>query len=233
RDRYPLEWLARQQIVLGAARGLRYLHKECRVVDAWFYKPLDAELNKRLANEDEVLLTVEEGSIGRFGSHVAHFLSINGLLDEKLKRGAKKDEEKTRCWQLPWTSAPVEEPPSEEEVARKAALWEKQGQRLWETTKALNMCILDCFDIKFLSLVLGLYLYCRLVPSCFVIFDLEPLSLSFDFIFESKIFKYLSFSLDRLCHLAVLGLDQHAHTLHRLESSLIISLDRLDILRNI
>ncbi|GJV19419.1 putative reverse transcriptase domain-containing protein [Tanacetum coccineum] len=70
-----------------------------------------------------------------------------------------------------------------------------------------------------------------LVPSCFVIFDLEPLSLSFDVVFMSEIFKSLSFSLDRLCHLAILCLDQHAHTLHLLESWLTISLDRLDILK--
>ncbi|GJY08021.1 hypothetical protein Tco_0375075 [Tanacetum coccineum] len=76
---------------------------------------------------------------------------------------------------------------------------------------------------------LCLCLRCRLVPSCFVIFDLEPLSLSFDFIFMSEIFKSLSFRLDRLCHLAILCLDQHAHILHHLESLLTISLDRLDI----
>ncbi|GJY79354.1 hypothetical protein Tco_0485155 [Tanacetum coccineum] len=70
---------------------------------------------------------------------------------------------------------------------------------------------------------------CRLVPSCFVIYDLELLSLSFDFVFSSEIFKSLSFRLDRLCHLAILCLDQHAHTLHHLESLLTISLDRLDI----
>ncbi|GKD69062.1 hypothetical protein Tco_1323152, partial [Tanacetum coccineum] len=75
-----------------------------------------------------------------------------------------------------------------------------------------------------------------LVPSCYVIFDLYPLSLSFDFVFMSEIFKSLSFSLDRLCHLAILCLDQHAHTLHHLESLLIISLDNhcldnLDILK--
>nr|GEU67778.1 NAC domain-containing protein 2-like [Tanacetum cinerariifolium] len=51
-----------------------------------------------------------------------------------------------------------------------------------------------------------------LVPSCFVIFDLEPLSLSFDFVISSEIFKSLSFNLDRLRHLAILCLDQHAHT---------------------
>ncbi|GJZ49815.1 hypothetical protein Tco_0604005, partial [Tanacetum coccineum] len=64
-----------------------------------------------------------------------------------------------------------------------------------------------------------------------VIFDLEPLSLSFDFVFTSEIFKSLSFSLDRLCHLAILFHDQHAHTSHLFESLLTISLDRLDILK--
>ncbi|GKA87505.1 putative reverse transcriptase domain-containing protein [Tanacetum coccineum] len=62
-----------------------------------------------------------------------------------------------------------------------------------------------------------------LVPSCYVIFDLKPLSFSFDFVFTSEIFKSLSFSLDCICHFAILYLDQHAHTLHHLESSLIIS----------
>ncbi|GJX59385.1 hypothetical protein Tco_0290775 [Tanacetum coccineum] len=47
----------------------------------------------------------------------------------------------------------------------------------------------------------------RLVPSCFVIYDLELLSLSFDFVFSSEIFKSLSFCLDRLCRLAILYLD--------------------------
>nr|GEV48692.1 hypothetical protein [Tanacetum cinerariifolium] len=66
-----------------------------------------------------------------------------------------------------------------------------------------------------------------LVPSCFAIFDLEPLSLSFDFVISSEIFKSLSFNLDRLCHLVILCLDHHAHTLHRLKSLLTISLDIL------
>ncbi|GJR66305.1 hypothetical protein Tco_0012370 [Tanacetum coccineum] len=48
----------------------------------------------------------------------------------------------------------------------------------------------------------------KLVPSCFVIFDLLPLSLSFDFVFSSEIFKSLSFRLDHLCCLAILCLDQ-------------------------
>ncbi|GKE31168.1 hypothetical protein Tco_1450490 [Tanacetum coccineum] len=85
--------------------------------------------------------------------------------------------------------------------------------------------------LSFSSCDLGLCLRCRLVPSCFAIFDLEPLSLSFDFVFTSEIFKSLSFSLAHLCRLVILYLDQHAHTLHHLESLLIISLDRLDILK--
>ncbi|CAL5322513.1 unnamed protein product [Camellia sinensis] len=53
-----------------------------------------------------------------------------------FQQGTKEVEEKTRCWQLPWTPSPVEEPPSEEEIARKAALKEKQGQRLREMAEA-------------------------------------------------------------------------------------------------
>ncbi|XP_021769010.1 actin-related protein 5-like isoform X2 [Chenopodium quinoa] len=45
-------------------------------------------------------------------------------------------EEKTRCWQLPFTPPPVEEQPSEEEIARKAAIKERQGQRLREMAEA-------------------------------------------------------------------------------------------------
>ncbi|KAI7752078.1 hypothetical protein M8C21_008379 [Ambrosia artemisiifolia] len=73
------------QECLGAARLLQAHNVSATVVDARFCKPLDTELIKRLANEHEILLTVEEGSVGGFGSHVAHFLSLNGLLDGKLK----------------------------------------------------------------------------------------------------------------------------------------------------
>ena len=55
------------------------------VADARFCKPLDTDLIRRLANEHEILITVEEGSIGGFGSHVSHFLSLSGLLDGPLK----------------------------------------------------------------------------------------------------------------------------------------------------
>ncbi|XAR72004.1 hypothetical protein NMG60_11018490 [Bertholletia excelsa] len=53
-----------------------------------------------------------------------------------FQKGTKEAEEKTRCWQLPWTPSPAEEPPSEEEIARKAAIKEKQGQRLREMAEA-------------------------------------------------------------------------------------------------
>ena len=55
------------------------------VADARFAKPLDADLIRRLAREHEVLVTVEEGSIGGFASHVLHFLATEGLLENGLK----------------------------------------------------------------------------------------------------------------------------------------------------
>ncbi|KAG9145312.1 hypothetical protein Leryth_008255 [Lithospermum erythrorhizon] len=53
-----------------------------------------------------------------------------------FKQGGKEAEEKTRCWQLPWTPLPVDEPPSEEEISRKAALKERQTQRMRELADA-------------------------------------------------------------------------------------------------
>eukprot|EP01018_Ginkgo_biloba_P031559 Gb_40956 [translate_table: standard] len=55
------------------------------VADARFCKPLDGDLIRRLVKEHEILITVEEGSIGGFGSHVSHFLALNGLLEGKIK----------------------------------------------------------------------------------------------------------------------------------------------------
>ncbi|KAL3812772.1 hypothetical protein ACJIZ3_014040 [Penstemon smallii] len=55
------------------------------VADARFCKPLDHALIRSLAKSHEVLITVEEGSIGGFGSHVAQFMALDGLLDGKLK----------------------------------------------------------------------------------------------------------------------------------------------------
>ncbi|CAL9086217.1 unnamed protein product, partial [Musa textilis] len=55
------------------------------VADARFCKPLEVGLIRRLANEHEILITVEEGSVGGFASHVTHFLSLSGLLDRHMK----------------------------------------------------------------------------------------------------------------------------------------------------
>lgn len=63
-----------------AQHGLRVT-----VADARFCKPLDHALIRSLAKSHEVIITVEEGSIGGFGSHVAQFMALDGLLDGKLK----------------------------------------------------------------------------------------------------------------------------------------------------
>ncbi|HZB90191.1 MAG TPA: transketolase C-terminal domain-containing protein, partial [Stellaceae bacterium] len=55
------------------------------VADARFLKPLDVGLVERLARGHEVLVTVEEGAIGGFGSHVLQHLAMKGLLDHGLK----------------------------------------------------------------------------------------------------------------------------------------------------
>lgn len=73
------------QSCLAAAQLLEELGILITVADARFCKPLDGDLIKELVREHEVLVTVEEGSIGGFGSHVSHFLSLNGLLDGNLK----------------------------------------------------------------------------------------------------------------------------------------------------
>lgn len=52
------------------------------VADARFMKPLDIDLVRKLAEENSVLVTVEEGSIGGFGDHVLHFLALDGALDD-------------------------------------------------------------------------------------------------------------------------------------------------------
>ncbi|MBX9594186.1 MAG: 1-deoxy-D-xylulose-5-phosphate synthase, partial [Roseomonas sp.] len=57
----------------------------CTVADARFAKPLDTQLIERLAREHAVLITIEEGSIGGFGTQVAHHLLGRGLLDGQTR----------------------------------------------------------------------------------------------------------------------------------------------------
>ncbi len=70
---------------LKAADQLAAMGLTTTVADARFMKPLDGDLVTRLAREHEVLITIEEGSIGGFGSHVLQYLALNGLLDRGLK----------------------------------------------------------------------------------------------------------------------------------------------------
>ncbi|KAJ1382147.1 Transketolase-like, pyrimidine-binding domain [Sesbania bispinosa] len=73
------------QQCLQAAQMLKTRDISVTVADARFCKPLDTDLIKLLAKEHEFLITLEEGSIGGFGSHVSQFLSIAGILDGPLK----------------------------------------------------------------------------------------------------------------------------------------------------
>ncbi|KAK8510921.1 hypothetical protein V6N13_091270 [Hibiscus sabdariffa] len=73
------------QSCLAAASLLESHGLQLTVADARFCKPLDHSLIRELAKSHEVLITVEEGSIGGFGSHVAQFLALDGLLDGKVK----------------------------------------------------------------------------------------------------------------------------------------------------
>jgi 1-deoxy-D-xylulose-5-phosphate synthase len=70
---------------LKAADQLAGFGLSTTVADARFVKPLDHDLIRRLAKNHEVLVTVEEGAVGGFGSHVLQFLAGSGLLDRGLK----------------------------------------------------------------------------------------------------------------------------------------------------
>ncbi len=80
-----LSFGARLYECLEAAERLSRQGLSTTVADARFAKPLDEDLIRRLSREHEVLITIEEGSVGGFGSQVLHFLARAGLLDEGLK----------------------------------------------------------------------------------------------------------------------------------------------------
>jgi 1-deoxy-D-xylulose-5-phosphate synthase len=75
----------RLQEALLAAEKLSAYGLSATVADARFAKPLDEDLIRRLAREHEVLITVEEGAIGGFASHVMQFLALDGAFDRGLK----------------------------------------------------------------------------------------------------------------------------------------------------
>ncbi len=70
---------------MTAADQLETLGLSTTVADARFAKPLDRQLIERLADEHEVLITIEEGSVGGFGAMVLHSLAERGRLDHGLK----------------------------------------------------------------------------------------------------------------------------------------------------
>ena len=80
-----LSFGARLQECLKAAQELGAYGLSTTVADARFAKPLDTDLINRLVREHEVVVTIEEGAIGGFGSFVLHYLAQSGQLDQGLK----------------------------------------------------------------------------------------------------------------------------------------------------
>jgi len=70
---------------LKAAQELGAYGLSTTVADARFAKPLDTHLINRLVREHEVVITIEEGAIGGFGTYVLHHLATSGQLDHGLK----------------------------------------------------------------------------------------------------------------------------------------------------
>ncbi len=68
-----------------AAEALRAKGITPTIADARFAKPLDRDMILQLAAEHEALITIEEGAVGGFGSHVAQLLADEGVFDEGLK----------------------------------------------------------------------------------------------------------------------------------------------------
>ena len=80
-----LNFGARLNECLIAEENLRKKGVNASIVDARFAKPLDENLIWQLATNHEVIITIEEGSIGGFGAHVSNFLNDKNLLDSHLK----------------------------------------------------------------------------------------------------------------------------------------------------
>ncbi len=80
-----LSFGTRLQECLKASESLARLGIKPTIADARFAKPLDQDLIRQLAANHEALITVEEGSIGGFSSHVMQFLADDGAFDKGLK----------------------------------------------------------------------------------------------------------------------------------------------------
>jgi 1-deoxy-D-xylulose-5-phosphate synthase len=80
-----LSFGTRLQEVQKAAEALSARGITPTIADARFAKPLDRDMILSLAGEHEALITVEEGAVGGFGSHVAQLLADEGVFDHGLK----------------------------------------------------------------------------------------------------------------------------------------------------
>ncbi|MGJ8622936.1 MAG: 1-deoxy-D-xylulose-5-phosphate synthase [Yoonia sp.] len=80
-----LSFGTRLQEVTKACEALAAKGITPTVADARFAKPLDRDLILRLAADHDALITVEEGAVGGFGSHVAQLLADEGVFDHGLK----------------------------------------------------------------------------------------------------------------------------------------------------
>ena len=80
-----LNFGARLEECKKASEKLSLKGVDCTILDARFAKPLDEKLIMEVATNHEVLITIEEGSVGGFGSHVMQMLSDRGVFDTGLK----------------------------------------------------------------------------------------------------------------------------------------------------
>ncbi len=80
-----LNFGTRLEECIKASKKLSLKGLECTIIDARFAKPLDEKLIMEIATNHEVLISIEEGSVGGFGSHVMQLLSDRGVFDIGLK----------------------------------------------------------------------------------------------------------------------------------------------------
>ncbi len=80
-----LSYGTRLQEVMKASESLAAKGITPTVADARFAKPLDKDLITELATSHEAMITIEEGAVGGFGSHVMQFMTESGLLDRGVK----------------------------------------------------------------------------------------------------------------------------------------------------
>ena len=84
-SRLILSQLSAQGRLTAIDKDLDAIAEAKTIADARFAKPLDRDLILSLARNHEALITIEEGAIGGFGSHVAHLLAEEAIFDHGLK----------------------------------------------------------------------------------------------------------------------------------------------------